>query len=439
MLKGIRPIAVLPIGFLLIILIGTCLLMLPISAQGQPLSFVDALFTATSASCVTGLAVADTGTAFSLFGQIVLLLLIQTGGLGFMTLSTLLFVLTRRRISLYSRMTLAESLGEDRLQGVVRLSRSAVSVTLLIELAGAFLLAFRFVPQFGWGKGLWFSLFHSVSAFCNAGFDLMGNYTSMTAYVSDPLVCLTLMALVTLGGLGFSVLLNICSKKWTVYVRLVLLSSTALIIGGGLFLTLLEWENPQTLGRLAPEARILAGFFQSVTLRTAGFNTVDQTALRDVSKLLGILLMLFGGAPASTAGGFKTTTILLLLFTVRSHLRGREDTEAFSRRFSSDAVRRALCIVVIGLFVLLGAQTCISLLEENSGFSFLDQFYEVTSALCTVGLSVGLSSAASTASRIFLCVLMFTGRVGMLTLALSLTGGKSSAPIRYPATEIMVG
>lgn len=442
-LRGMRPIRALTAGYLLIILAGTLLLMLPASSRGRALPFFDALFTATSASCVTGLVLFDTATQFTLFGQIVLLALIQLGGLGFMTMATILFGLTGHRVTLAERMTLAESLGESRLQGVVRLGRSAVGVTLCIEALGAALLAIRFIPQMGFVEGLWNAVFHSVSAFCNAGFDLMGGGVSFTRYAGDALVCLTLMGLITLGGLGFAVILGVRARRLSLHQKIVLTMAASLTLAGGVLITALEANNPATLGGMGFFEKLLAGFFQSVTLRTAGFNTISQAGLRDGSKLVSIALMLAGGAPAGTAGGLKTTTVFALLLAVRAHVQGRRDIEIFGRRLAPDLLRRALCIAVIGVLSLLSCALVISLAEEGASGGeqgFLNQIFEATSALCTVGLSVGLTAEATTLTRMVLCAMMFAGRAGMLTLALTLAGGRAAeGVVRFPEEEILIG
>lgn len=445
--KRIRPVRVLPLGFLLIILAGTALLMLPAaSADGKPLSFLEALFTATSASCVTGLVVVDTGTFFSPFGQAVLLGLIQLGGLGFMAVATMLFVSLGKRISLRERMTIAESLGENRLQGVVRLGSSAVLVTLAIEIVGAALLSIRFIPMFGLRRGLWYAVFHSVSAFCNAGFDLLGNGQSFTAFSGDALVNFTLMALIVLGGLGFSVLLCIRrERRWrrlTLHAKIVLAGTGLLIVGGAVLIFITEYANPNTLGAMPLPEKCLASLFQSVTLRTAGFNSIDQLGMRDATKLISIFLMLVGGAPAGTAGGLKITTFAMMLLTLRAQVYGREDTEVFGRRIPRAMIRRALCILTIGLFAVVISVTGISLFEEATAageLGFLNQMYEAVSALCTVGVTTGVTAASGMGTRILLICMMYIGRVGMLTLALAMTGGKTEALIRYPEEEILIG
>ncbi len=446
--KGMSPLQILPIGFLCIILIGAFLLMLPIaSVDHQSLPFSSALFTATSATCVTGLVVVDTGTHFTLFGQIVILLLIQMGGLGFMTVSTILFSFTRRKISMRDRLTIAESLGENHLQGVVRLGRTAVLVTGVCEGVGAVLLSIRFIPIYGLLRGVWYGIFHSVSAFCNAGFDLIGDFASFTAYTGDALVNLTLMALIVAGGLGFSVILNMFRAKrfkyFRMHTKIVVSWTIGLILVGALLIICMEYDNPQTLGKMPFFEKLLAGTFQSVTLRTAGFNTIDQLAQRDATKALGIVLMLFGGAPAGTAGGLKITTFVTLLTTMHAYVRGRRDTVIFGRTVASEQVRRALTVFLIGNMFLLGCTMAVSILEHGhaaGGYGILNQMYETTSALCTVGVSVGVTAVTGMASRMILCAMMFVGRVGLLTLALSLTEGmKTDAFMHYPQEDIMIG
>lgn len=446
--KGMSPLQILPIGFICIILVGALLLMLPIaSVDHRPLPLSSALFTATSATCVTGLVVVDTGTHFTLFGQIVILLLIQMGGLGFMTVSTILFSFTRRKISMRDRMTIAESLGENHLQGVVRLGRIAVLVTAVCEGVGAVLLSIRFIPIYGPLRGIWYGIFHSISAFCNAGFDLIGDFASFTSYTGDVLVNLTLMALIISGGLGFSVILNMYKAKrfkyFRMHTKIVVTWTLGLIFAGALLTICMEYDNPQTLGELPFFEKLLAGTFQSVTLRTAGFNTIDQLAQRDATKALDIVLMLFGGAPAGTAGGLKITTFVTLLMTVHAYVRGRKDTVIFGRTVASDQVRRALTVLLIGVMFQLGCTMAVSIIEHGhaaGGYGILNQLFETTSALCTVGLSVGVTAMMSPVSRVILCIMMYVGRVGLLTLALSLTESmKTDALVHYPQEDIMIG
>ncbi len=469
--KGISPIRILPLGFLCVALIGALLLMLPIASRGEPLGFFDALFTATSASCVTGLVVVDTGTHFTLFGQIVILALIQMGGLGFMTAATLLFRATRRRISLRSRMTLAESFGEDRLQGIIHLCISAAKYTFFIEACGAALLCLRFVPDYGL-HGVWLSVFHSVSAFCNAGFDLMGGFSSLMRYVGDPLVNFTIMALIVTGGLGFSVIAELREQRrfsrLSMHAKLVLLASGALILFGAVLFLVFEAGNPATMGGLTAPQKALAALFQSITCRTAGFNTIPQETLTDASKFLSSILMIIGGSPArhggrdrrpaaafsfpppvltrggppaGTAGGIKVTSVAVLLLTAHACIRNHRDTELFGRRLSAVSVRRALCLAIIAVLVLSAALIGITLAEQHShaNLDFLDFFFEATSALGTVGLTAGLTASASTFTRAILCAMMYLGRAGIMTIALAIGGRTDDPAVRYPEGNILIG
>lgn len=446
---GLKPINVLPFGFIVVILTGTLLLMLPFARKsGLSLSVLDALFTATSATCVTGLVVADTGTYFSIFGQVVILILIQLGGLGLMTMSMILFSFTGRKISLHDRMSMAEGLGESRLQGVVRLARGALLVTGLFELAGAILLSFRFIPQYGWVKGLWFSVFHSVSAFCNAGFDLIGGYRSFTGYSHDPYMMFVLMALIISGGLGFGVILNMRQtrdfRRLRLHSKLVLSGTVLLIVLGTIAFLWIEYDNPNTIGGMNLFEKILNSMFQSVTLRTAGFNTIDQLTLQDASKGVGIMLMLVGGGPAGTAGGLKITTILTLLLAARAYIRGQFETEAFGRTIPLEQVRRALTLTLLGVLFLFGMATMLSFSEQDmpaGSLGLLNQLYESTSAFCTVGVSTGVTLATTNVTRVILILLMYAGRVGLLTVAMSLveSTSKKEPVLHYPQEEILIG
>ena len=445
---GIKPINVLPLGFIAVILTGTMILMLPISSKdGSSLSLVNALFTATSASCVTGLVVVDTGTYFSLFGQLVILLLIQLGGLGIMTMSMILFGLTGRKISLHDRLSMAEGLGENRLQGVVRLARGALLVTGIFELAGAILLSIRFIPQYGVVKGIWFSIFHSISSFCNAGFDLIGGYRSFTEYKADPFFLMVVMMLIVGGGLGFGVLLNIWRqrdfRRMRLHSKMVLTGTAVLILFGMLSFLIIEYDNPDTIGSMPFFQKLLNSLFQSVTLRTAGFNTIDEFSLRDASKGVSVVLMLIGAGPAGTAGGLKITTIFTLILAVRSYLRGRFDTVVFGRTISLDQVRRALTIFFFGLVFVMSMTIALSVVEQHKAagaLGIMNQLFETTSAFCTVGVSSGVTQESGIATRIILILLMYAGRVGLLTVAMSLIEGTTKEPVlHYPQEDIQIG
>ena len=446
---GIKPINVLPLGFIAVILIGAVLLMLPISNRdGHAFPFLNAVFTATSATCVTGLVVADTATQVTMFGQIVVILLIQVGGLGIMTMSMILFSFTGRKISLHDRMSMAEGLGESRLQGVVRLARGALLVTGVIELTGAILLSIRFIPQYGIARGIWYSVFHSISAFCNAGFDLIGGYRSFTDYVHDPYILIVIMALIIAGGLGFGVIINLRNtrdmRRLRLHSKLVLTGTVFLIVMGMLLFLWIEYDNPKTIGNMSLFDKIINSMFQSVTLRTAGFNTIDQLSLHDASKGVGILLMLVGAGPAGTAGGLKITTVFTLLLAARAYLRGTFETEAFGRTIPLEQTRRALSITLLGGLFLLAMTTMLSFSEQDmpaGSFGMLNQLYEATSAFCTVGVSTGVTAATSPVTRVILILLMYAGRVGIITVAASLVESttRKEPVLHYPQEDILIG
>lgn len=446
--QTIRPERILAAGFLALIVLGTLLLMLPAaSTTGQSLGLMDSLFTATSAVCVTGLVAVDTGTALTLFGQLVLLALIQLGGLGFMIFATLMMVALGRRISLRSRMLIRESMNTATLSGLVRLTRYYGLIALTIELSGAMLLAIRFVPRFGPGRGLYFALFHAVSAFCNAGFDLFGHFSSLTAFRDDPLVLLTVSALIILGGLGFSVILETLNHRFrwktlSLHAKLVLLMTGSLLMLGTVFYALVEWQNPGTLAvdGAGGGSRLLNAFFQSVTMRTAGFNSVDLSKLTEASKLFSVCLMFVGASPASTGGGVKTTTISVLALIVLSVARGQNDVCVLGRRLPSGLLRRALSILFITLIILL-AGTMVLTLAERDGMPFIDLLFESASAIATVGVSAVGTPNLSLISRITLIPMMFFGRVGPLTMALALANKQSATQnhLRYPEENIVIG
>jgi len=445
----IAPVQVLVLGFFSLIFIGAILLTLPIASRtGQRLGFLDALFTSTSAVCVTGLVVVDTVTFFSLFGQIVIICLIQAGGLGFMTLATLLFMLIGKRISLKERLIIQESLNESSLQGLVSLVRNIFVVTFVIETIGALLLMIRFIPAYGVAKGIYYSFFHAVSAFCNAGFDLMGSAGSLTAYRSDFIVSGTIMLLIVLGGLGFRVLMDIYRNrnfhKFKFHSKVVLLSTLVLIVSGALIFYFAEIGNTATLGNedIPFYAKPLMALFQSITPRTAGFSTMDQGQLSNASKLVTMILMFIGANSASTGGGVKTTTIAVILFMVISVIRGKQDLNMGKRRISHDILFRALTIVFISaLLVCLVAVLIMSFEGHRAGMTFENILFETLSAFGTVGLSCGITSSLSSASKLCLIITMFCGRVGPLTMTLAFANrlANDKTKIRYPEEKIMVG
>jgi len=438
--------SILTLGFLALILLGTVLLALPIAAKsGQSIGLFDSLFTSTSAVCVTGLVVVDTGTTFSLFGQIVLIVLIQVGGLGFMVFATMLMVMLGRRLSIRGRMLIRESMNTSSLSDLGSLTMLYLLLSLTIELVGAVTLCFRFVPLYGWKHGTWMALFHSVSAFCNAGFDLFGNYASLTAFSGDPLVLLTVASLIILGGLGFSVILETARNRQgfrnlSLHTRIVLMTTLVLLLAGTVFYWIVERTNAETLAGCSEGEKILNAFFQSVTMRTAGFNSFDLSGFRDGSKLFSSLLMIIGASPASTGGGIKTTTIATLTLLMLSVVRGESEVNVARRRLSDDISRRALTVSVLFLTTLLTGTLIISLIE-NGRFPLEDILFEASSAMGTVGVSAIGTPNLSSASRAVLLPMMFLGRVGPLTLAVAVAkrqGGIRTAS-KYPEEKIMIG
>ena len=438
--------SILALGFLAVILLGTVLLALPIAAKnGQSIGLFDSLFTSTSAVCVTGLVVVDTGTTFSLFGQIVLIVLIQVGGLGFMVFATMLMVMLGRKISIRGRMLIRESMNASSLSDLGSLTRLYLLLSLAIELIGTITLCFRFVPLYGWKHGTWMALFHSVSAFCNAGFDLFGNYASLTAFSGDLLVLLTVASLIILGGLGFSVILETARNRQgfrnlSLHTRIVLMTTLVLLLAGTVFYWIVERTNAETLAGCSEGEKILNAFFQSVTMRTAGFNSFDLSGFRDGSKMFSSLLMIIGASPASTGGGIKTTTIATLTLLMLSVVRGESEVNVARRRLSDDISRRALAVAVLFLTTLLTGTLIISLIE-NGRFPLEDILFEASSAMGTVGVSAIGTPNLSSASRAILLPMMFLGRVGPLTLAVAVAkrqGGLRTAS-KYPEERIMIG
>ena len=431
-------------GFAGIILLGSLLLTLPCAARdGESVGWFDALFTSTSAVCVTGLVVRDTGTTFNLFGQIVLMCLIEVGGLGFMTFATLVFRLLGREISLRERLLIRESMSESGVGGMEGLIRWVARSALIVQAAGAVLLALRFVPRFGWGRGLYFSAFHAVSAFCNAGFDLFGGYSSLTDFRADVLVNVAAMLLIVIGGLGFGVLRNLAQRFRGGYLylqtRLVLCAYGALTLFGFAFVLVAEWGNPGTLGPLNFGEKLLAALFQSVTLRTAGFNTISQQALRPATKFVSALLMLVGASPASTGGGVKVTTLAVIFLCVRATVRGDRNISAFRRQIPMELVRRAVSVALIAAAIAAVDVTVISLLQPE--LDFMDVVMECASAMGTVGLSAFGSASLGAVSRVLIICTMYLGRIGPLTMALLLARRQAGPEPRidYPNGNIMIG
>ena len=439
----LTPTQVLALGFAAIILIGTLLLMLPVATKsGKGADFLTALFTATSATCVTGLVVVDTKTYWSVFGQIVIMLLIQVGGLGIMTMSTLFALILGRRITFKERLVMQEAFNTNSLGGIVKFAKYILMVSFLFESIGAIILTLRFLPQMGLKKAVYYGLFHSISAFNNAGFDLMGNFRSLTGYISDWVVNLVVMGLIIFGGLGFYVLLDIYEhrhfNKFTLHSKIVITITLFLITIGTLLIFLFEYNNPKTLKPLDFPTKILAALFQAVTPRTAGFNTLSLSDMTIASKFLTIILMFIGASPAGTGGGIKTTTFGVILYTVLSVIKGEEETVLYKRTISRNIVYKAVAISFISVFIIFSVTMVLSITETSN---FLTILYETISAFGTVGLSLGLTLELTTVGRIVIIFTMYTGRVGPLTLALALAQRqKKPKPImKYVEEKIMVG
>lgn len=431
--------------FLGIILLGTGLLMLPVSSRsGEPCQFLPALFTATSATCVTGLTPFDTWTQWSGFGQVVLLCLIEIGGLGFMSAATLVIFLFRRKVGLRQRMLIAQALSLNEMDGVVRLQRMVIFGSLGFEAAGALILTLWFWPQYGFVRALRWGVFHSISAFCNAGFDIFGSMepgSSLLLFQNDPVVLLTLGTLVVLGGLGFLVWQDIAEKrswkKLSVYSRLVLLATAMLIVSGWALICILEWNNPKTLGNLSVGSKLLGGLFQSITLRTAGFDAINQAGLTQGGKAVSMVLMLIGGSSGSTAGGLKTVTFLVVLLFIWARARGRSNVSAFCRTIPQEQALNAMTIslMMVLLSVLGGIFVC-----ATSPVSFTDGLFEAISALATVGLTAGATGLLSVPAKILIIIFMYFGRVGVLTISLGfLMGNQAVERFRYAETSLLIG
>lgn len=440
-INSLSPARVLALGFLAAIVTGALLLMLPVMTVGPRLTFLEALFTATSAVCVTGLVVVDTGTTFTVAGQVVILALIQIGGLGFMSMATLFFMLMGKKIGFRNRVLIQESLNHTSLSGVVRLVRAILIYTLIFEGAAALILGLRFSMDMGFARGMYYGVFHAVSAFCNAGFDLMGNFSSLTAYSNDLIVNITIMTLFITGGLGFAVVLNV-ADKWrrpvhlNFHSKLVLLLTAMLLITAFVVVFALEYSNEDTLAGLPWPEKLLGTAFTAATPRTAGFNTLPTDALRQPTQFFIILLMFIGASPASTGGGIKTATLGVVLVAVYSMVRGDPDAVLFKRRLPQYIIHKALAIIMISLILVISVTLLLSITEP---FEFLDVLFESVSAFGTVGLSTGITPDLSAIGKVIIIVTMFVGRVGPVTLTLAFAQRLSANKIRYPEERVMVG
>jgi len=434
----LNPPQILALGFLSLIILGSLLLSTPWAVAQRETDWLTAFFTSTSAVCVTGLVVVDTGTHWSLFGQVVILMLIQVGGLGVMSFATFFALLLRKRILLKQRLIMQQALNKSSVEGIVSIFRYLLLFSFIAEIIGALILAARWYPSMGWLKALWFGFFHSVSAFNNAGFDIFGNFSSLTGYTTDIVTNMVISTLFVVSGLGFVVIYEIYlfreSKKLSLHSRLVLITTLVLVCLGTTIIFISEYNN--ALRGLSPVGKLVTAYFQAVAPRTAGFNTIDISATLLSSQLLLMFLMFIGGSPGSTAGGIKTTTFTLLGLAVYSNLRGKRDTEVFRRRISPQEVSRALAITILALTLVFLVTFTLTFTEKGD---FVQILFEVVSAISTVGLTLGLTTELSDPGRILIMITMFLGRLGPLTIGYALAYRQKQPDIRYPEGRIMVG
>jgi trk system potassium uptake protein len=437
--RRVKPEQILVLGFASLIVLGTILLSLPAaSVNGRSMGLINAVFESTSAVCVTGLTVVNTAHDLTLFGQIVILVLLQVGGLGFMTMATMIFLLLGKRITLRERLIMQQALNQFSIQGVVLLTRNILIFTFATELIGAGLLSIQFIPEFGFSRGVYYSVFHAVSAFCNAGFDLMGD--SFVRYTDNYIINLTVMGLIVAGGIGFTVINDIRRhqrfSRWSLHSKIVMIVTAVLIAFGFVFFLVVEYNH--TLAPYNTSGKVLGALFQSITPRTAGFNTIPTDQLRPASKFMTILFMFVGASPASTGGGVKTMTMFVILLAGISVMRGREEAEVFKKRISRDIVFRALSIVLVSFTVLVVITICLTLIESKP---FVDILFETGSALGTVGLATFNTGELADLSKALLVFVMFMGRVGPLTLTLAFARRRTitHSGIHFPEGKVMVG
>ena len=429
--------------FALVILAGALLLSLPVATKGAAgTPFIDALLTAASSICVTGLAVYDTYAHWSVFGQVTILVLVQIGGIGFMSLATFFSLLLKRKIGLNERLWLQEASGSARLGGVVKMTRRILLGTLLFEVTGTVLLALRFCPEMGLGEGLYYAVFHAISAFCNAGVDLMGKYapfSSLSAFAGDPLVCLTIAALIVVGGIGFLVWDDLLKHKWRwsrymLHTKMVLVATAVLVLLGGV--VVFAAESGGAMKHMGLGDKLVNALLFSVSTRTAGFSTFDMNSLSSATLMMATVLMIIGGSPGSTAGGIKTTSVFLLGAAVLATLKNREDITAFRRKLDPAIFRKACAVVTVFLAVAFGGVVLICLFQD---LPMLDVIFEVVGAIATTGFTVGITAQLTVLSKIVLMLLMFFGRVGVLSLIYAFVKDYTPAALHYPEEKIMIG
>lgn len=441
--KRMSAVRILALGFAITILTGGVILSLPIcSSQGIYTNLLDSIFTATSAVCVTGLITVDTGTYWNTFGQFVIMILIEIGGLGFMSVATFIAVLLGKKITLRDRLVMQEAMNAFKIQGVVNMLLYVIGITISIQLIGALLLSVIFIPKYGEAKGAFYSLFHSASAFCNAGFDLMGNFSSLTSYNKNYLVIIVLGLLIIIGGIGFTVLIELINypakKKLSVHSKVALLVTGVLILWGTASILLVEYNNPGTLKDMTLGQKILNSFFSAVSPRTAGFNSISTGDMTIAGKFTTVILMFIGGSPGSTAGGLKTVTFGLLALTVWAAMEGREDAEAFGRRFSKETVYKSFALLCISMVIVLTVTMILTVTEPSQ--KFIDLLYEATSAFSTAGLTTGVTQELTNwFSKVILILTMYCGRVGPLTVILAIINRRKRTGIKYPKGNILIG
>ena len=455
----INPTRKIILGFFLIVCIGTFLLNLPIASNdGESIGVVNALFTATSAVCVTGLVVVNTLEHWTIFGKVVIISLIQIGGLGFMTIITMFLIMLKRRITLRERMVIQQSLNQDNVSGMVKLVKNVIKGTFIVEGIGAILLSIYFVPHYGIVRGIAMGIFHSISAFCNAGFDIIGE-DSLMPYASNVYINGIIISLIVLGGLGFTVWLDVIKvirlkkknklslksafSKLSLHSKVVLLFTPTLVVGGAFLIFLFEYGNPETLGSLGIVGKVTASFMQSVTLRTAGFFSISQSDMTYASKFLSVILMFIGGSPAGTAGGVKTSTCAILIIAVMSVARGSITTNIWGRKIPFSLIQKSLAVFLISLFALVGMTMLLTITETGMAikYEFIDLLFETTSALCTVGITTGITPYLSTLGKIIIATAMFMGRVGPISIVIGLAKKQDnySEHVEYPEEGLMVG
>ena len=439
----LSPAQIIVLGFLAIIFLGALLLCLPIASNNGPTHFADALFTATSATCVTGLVSLSTAAHWTLFGKIIIIFLIQIGGLGFMTFISLAAVLAKKRMSLHERKLIMQSAGSLELSGILKLIKRIVFGTLLVEGCGAIVLSIRFWHLGdGFGYGLWKGIFHSISAFCNAGFDILGE-SSLEMFQSDFTVLMTISLLIIIGGIGFLVWEDFCNhgfkfKKYKLHSKLVLISTAVLIFGGTIIFYFTERNF--AFANLTEGEKWLNSFFQSTTLRTAGFASVNQASLSSGGTIVSIIFMLIGGSPGSTAGGIKTITVAVVILNSVCFAKNKSDLTIFKKRIHDSSVKQACAIVTIYLFAMCAASFLLSIIESsNPALKLEDLIFEVSSAIGTVGLTRGITPLLTIASKLILCLTMFFGRMGGLTLLLAIAERRPEAKIERPCEKILLG